>query len=152
MTATPGVIRSNDAVEDVRWNIAGQIYVLKQHSADAMTWHATFPAGSGVPPHIHPNQDEFLYVLEGVFHFTLDGKEGMAVPGDTISLPKGIPHSYENRSDQPAKAFFGVAPTRRAYEMFWALHNLGGDAEPADFVRVAASHEVDFLPRPGGHQ
>jgi quercetin dioxygenase-like cupin family protein len=146
MDASSGLIKSNEAASDVRWNIGGQICVLKHNTADGMAWHATFPAGSAVPPHVHTTQDEYFYVLEGVFHFMLAGKEGVATPGDMVSLPKGIAHSYQNKSDHPVKALFGVTPTGRAYEMFWALHNLGPSAEPADLARTAAAHEVDFLP------
>ena len=31
-----------------------------------------------MPPHIHPNQDEFIYVLEGRFDLVLDGQESRA--------------------------------------------------------------------------
>jgi quercetin dioxygenase-like cupin family protein len=146
METSKGLIRSSDAVDNVIWNIAGQVYTLKHHSAETMIWHAIFPEGAFVPEHVHNDQDEYLYVLEGEFRFTLDGREGKAVPGDLVSLPKGIAHSYANASDQPAKAVFGVAPARGAYEMFWAVHNLGAGAGPADIALAAAAHGVDFLP------
>ena len=71
---TAGVTRMNEGMEGTVWNILGQIYVPKQRSVNSMSWHATFPVGTFVPPHIHPTQDEFLYILDGRFDFTLDGK------------------------------------------------------------------------------
>jgi quercetin dioxygenase-like cupin family protein len=66
------------------WNILGQTYVPKELSEHSMAWHATFPAGTFVPPHIHPTQDEFIYMLEGQLDLVLDGRERRR-PGRAIS-------------------------------------------------------------------
>lgn len=145
---TMGITRANEGIEGIRWNILGQIYVPKQHSEHSMSWHATFPVGTFVPPHIHPTQDEFIYMLQGRMDFVLDGKDAFAEAGDLIRLPKGIPHGIFNKTDSDVKCFFWVAPSRRLFDLFWALHNLGSDANPADVVAVSAKHEVDFLPPP----
>lgn len=145
---TPGVTLAGDGIDGIKWNILGQIYVPKQHSESSLSWHATFPVGTFVPPHIHPTQEEFVYILQGRLDFINDGKEGAAEPGDLIRLPRGIPHGLFNKSQSDVKCFFWVSPARRLYDLFWALHNLGPAANPADVVAVAARHEVDFLPPP----
>lgn len=145
---TAGVTRAGQGIEGIRWNILGQIYVPKQHSANSMSWHATFPVGTFVPPHIHPTQDEFIYMLEGRMDLVLDGKEGFAEPGDLVHMPQGIPHGLFNKTGGEVKCFFWVSPARRLFDLFWALHNLGPDADPNDVVAVSAKHEVDFLPPP----
>jgi quercetin dioxygenase-like cupin family protein len=148
MTMLPGVTKANEGIEGITWNILGQTYVPKQYSDHSMSWHATLPKGTFVPPHIHPTQDEFIYVLDGRFDLLLDGKEAFAGPGDLIRLPMGIPHGIFNKSDATIKCLFWVAPSRRLYDLFWALHNLGPEANPADVVALSAQHEVDFLPPP----
>ena len=60
-----------------------------------------------MPPHIHPTQDEFLYVLEGRLDLILDGKEASATAGDLIRLPMKVMHGIFSKSDQPAKACSG---------------------------------------------
>nr|WP_089270583.1 cupin domain-containing protein [Puniceibacterium sediminis] len=144
----PGVTKSGSGMDNISWNILGQTYVPKQHSESSMSWHATLPKGTFVPPHIHPHQDEFIYVLEGRFDLLLNGVETYAEPGDLIRLPMGIPHGIFNKTDTTIKCLFWVAPSRRLYDLFWALHNLGPKANPADVVAVSAQHEVDFLPPP----
>ena len=89
---TAGVTRANEGIDAITWNILGQTYVPKTLSEDSFSWHATFPPGTFVPPHIHPTQDEFIYMLEGRFDLLLDGQEVSAGPGDLIRLPKGISH------------------------------------------------------------
>ena len=142
----PGVTPSDGSVEGKQWNVVGHTYTPKLLSENAMIWHAAIPDGTFVPPHIHPTQDEFIYVLEGRFDVLLNGVETYAEPGDLIRLPKGIPHGIYNKTDQTIKCLFWVAPTRKLFDLFWALHNLGPDANPADVVAVSAKHEVDFLP------
>jgi quercetin dioxygenase-like cupin family protein len=148
MTMTPGVTKAEDGMEGIRWNVLGQAYVPKQLSEHSFSWHATLPPGAFVPPHIHPTQDEFIYMLSGRFDLLLDGKEAIAEPGDLIRLPQGIPHGLFNKSDADIKCLFWVSPSRRLYDLFWALHNLGPTPDPAEVVAVSAAHEVDFLPPP----
>lgn len=147
MKMTPGITRAGDGIDGISWNILGQTYVPKQVSEDSFAWHATFPPGTFVPPHIHPTQDEFVYMLEGHLELLLDGKEFKAGPGDLVRLPKGIPHGIFNKSDQTVKCFFWVSPTRRLYDLFWGIHSMK-DQNPAEVVALSARHEVDFLPPP----
>ena len=143
----PGVMPAGQGIDNISWNILGQTYVPKHLSDSSFSWHATFPPGTFVPPHIHPAQDEFIYLLEGRFELLLDGKEASAGPGDLIKLPMGIPHGIFNKSDGTVKCLFWVSPARRLYDLFWGIHNLA-DQNPADVVALAAKHEVDFLPPP----
>ena len=56
-TMTPGLTRAQESLDGIAWNILGQTYVPKQLSDQSMSWHATFPKGTFVPPHTHPTQD-----------------------------------------------------------------------------------------------
>jgi quercetin dioxygenase-like cupin family protein len=148
MTMMAGITRADEGIDGIRWNILGQAYVPKQLSEHSFSWHATFPPGTFVPPHIHPTQDEFIYMLSGRFDLMLDGKDAIAEPGDLIRLPLGVPHGIFNKTDTDVRCLFWVSPTRRLYDLFWALHNLGPTPDPAQVVALSAAHEVDFLPSP----
>ncbi len=144
---TPGITPAGTGIEAISWSILGQTYVPKQVSERSMSWHAVLPPTTFVPPHIHPTQDEFVYMLEGRMDVLLDGKELFANAGDLIRLPMGLPHGLYNKSERVVKCLFWVAPTRRLYDLFWAIHNLP-EQTPAEVVALAAKHEVDFLPPP----
>ena len=144
---TAGVTRANEGIDAISWNILGQTYVPKMLSEDSFSWHATFPPGTFVPPHIHPTQDEFIYMLEGRLDLVLDGQESHALPGDMIKLPRNIPHGLFNKSDAPVKCLFWVAPTGRLYDLFWAIHSMK-EQNPAEVVALSARYEIDFLPPP----
>ena len=141
----PGITTANEGFGNIVWNILGQTYTLKQQSDASMAWHAVFPSGTFVPPHVHPNQDEFVYVLSGRYDLWLDGKDFTAKTGDLVRMPKGLPHGIFNKSGETATSLFWVAPTRSLKELFERIHNL---PDPAEVVRIAAEHEVNFLPPP----
>ena len=145
MKLTPGITRAGEGLDGIKWNILGQIYVPKQVCESSFSWHATFPPGTFVPPHIHPTQDEFIYMLEGRFELLLDGREIHAGPGDLIRLPMGIPHGIFNKTPDTVKCFFWVSPTRKLFDLFWGIHSMK-DQNPAEVVALSARHEVDFLP------
>ncbi|MGX1100349.1 cupin domain-containing protein [Amorphus sp. MBR-141] len=140
---SPGVTPVGEGIDDVVWSILGQTYTLKQHSEASLAWHALFPTGTFVPPHVHPTQDEFIYVLTGRYDLWLNGKEFTAGPGDLVRMPMGLPHGIFNRSGEDATSLFWVAPTRDLRGLFERIHNL---TDPAEVVRIAAEHEVNFLP------
>ncbi len=144
-----GITRANEGIQGISWSILGQTYVPKTRTEHSFSWHATFPPGTFVPPHIHPTQDEFIYMLEGRLDLVLDGQESHALPGDLIKLPRNIPHGLFNKSDAPVKCLFWVAPTGRLYDLFWAIHNMK-EQNPDDVVRLAAEHNIHFLPPPPG--
>jgi oxalate decarboxylase/phosphoglucose isomerase-like protein (cupin superfamily) len=55
----------------------------------------------GVPfSHSHTYQKEMFTVISGEVKFTLDGKESIAKPGETIRVPRGATHTCFNPSTQ----------------------------------------------------
>ena len=147
MLLTPGITKAGEGLDNIAWNILGQTYVPKQVSENSFAWHATFPPDTFVPPHIHPTQDEFIYMFEGQLELMLDGRTLLANPGDLVRMPMGLPHAIYNKSGRIVKCMFWVAPTRRLYDLFWAIHNMA-EQTPAEVVALSAKHEVDFLPPP----
>ena len=139
----PGITPAGKSATPTVWNILGHTYYEKSNCASSFSFETFDPPGTFVPPHIHPTQDEFIYMLEGTFDLYLDGKWVKAGPGDLVKMPKGLPHGYYNRTDQPTRAFFWVSPARQLKELFDQLHNL---TDPEEVVRRSAAHEVEFLP------
>ena len=58
--------------------------------------------GGGVPPHIHPHQTEIFDVIEGEMTFTAGRAKKRVPAGESITVPPGTRHAYENRSDATA--------------------------------------------------
>ena len=55
--------------------------------------------GTEPPYHIHDREDECFYVLEGHLSVMVDGVVHECRAGQTIFLPRGIPHTFRVRSE-----------------------------------------------------
>ncbi len=143
---TPGITRAGEGLAGTVWNILGQTYYPKQECEASFAFEALSPPGTFVPPHIHPTQDEFIWVLEGRFDLLLEGQWHTAGVGDLIRLPMGVPHGIFNKSGGTNRCVFWVAPTRRLFDLFTRLHNV---PDPQEVIRISAEHEIEFLPPPG---
>ncbi|GEL22385.1 MAG: cupin domain-containing protein [Pseudonocardia sp.] len=138
-----GITLANEGVQKRIWNILGHTYYMKAASDSSFAFETYDPPGTGVPPHVHPTQDEHIYVLEGVFTLYLDGQWETAGPGDTVRMPRNLPHAYYNRSEAPTRALFWVSPSGKLAQLFDKLHDL---EDPAEVVRLSAECDVNFLP------
>src|SRR5581483_2606713 len=50
--------------------------------------------GDEPPVHVHRNEDEWLYVLEGAVTFHVGGEDHFGQAGAFVSFPRGIPHTF----------------------------------------------------------
>jgi quercetin dioxygenase-like cupin family protein len=68
------------------------------------------PQGTGPPLHVHHNEDETFYILEGqVTMFVGDERIDLAA-GDYCFGPRGIPHAYLVRSER-ARMLVTISPS-----------------------------------------
>ena len=69
------------------------------------------PAGAHVPPpHSHTNNEECVYVLEGVLRYSVDGETRDLKPGDWMSTPRGCVHHFSNPGAETAVALVMLTP------------------------------------------
>jgi len=73
-------------------------------------WEAIVPPGGGPPSHVHSREEESFYILEGEITFQIGEKRVVATAGMFANMPVGVPHSFKNESDRPAKMIISVAP------------------------------------------
>jgi len=143
----PDLIGAASSLDDIEWNILGQTYRPKLRTERCFAWHATLPPDTFVPPHVHPTQDEYVYMLDGAMTLVTGDEDQTAGAGDLIRLPQGTPHGLFNRSGQTLTCLFWVTPTARLYDLFVAIDAMD-EQTPEEVVALAARHEVDFLPPP----
>jgi quercetin dioxygenase-like cupin family protein len=137
-----GITPAGDGQDEVAWNVLGHRYFLKAHGATCFCFETLDPPGTFVPLHVHPQQDEFIYMLEGTFDLQLGDAKVQARPGDLVRMPMGVPHAYYNNTATPTRALFWVTPAGRLKELFDALHDLS-DIDEA--MRLSALHDVQFI-------
>src|SRR5439155_18138950 len=66
--------------------------------------------GTGAPPHIHHNEDEFFYVIDGEVEVTIGDQKVQGKAGSFVFAPRDIPHSYTVTGSQNSRLLLGAAP------------------------------------------
>lgn len=56
----------------------------------------TFAFKGGPPLHIHKYQDEVFFVASGEFLIQIDKEVVSVKTGDTVFIPRGVPHTFAN--------------------------------------------------------
>jgi quercetin dioxygenase-like cupin family protein len=111
----------------------------------------------GPPPHIHRKADEYFYILEGTFDFSLDGRPFSAGPGAFVHLPRGIVHTHSAGAGKPARALVIQSPAgveKFIAEAGSAATDRSRRPAPPDaaalgrIVTIAAQHGIDVPPAP----
>jgi quercetin dioxygenase-like cupin family protein len=71
----------------------------------------TVPVGARVPPaHSHRDNEEIVYVLDGVLRYTVDEETRDLKPGERMYTPRGSVHAFSNPHAAPARALIMLTP------------------------------------------
>ena len=96
--------------------------------------------GEGPPLHLHREQDEFIYTLDGTFRVKL-GDDTMEVPpGSFVFIPRNTPHTWQNVGTGRARFVATLVPASVELEEFFLRY---ADLPPGErgieaFGRLAA--------------
>lgn len=83
----------------------------EQSAGSVALFEFEVPAGARVPAaHSHDGYEETIYGLEGVLTWTVDGVQVDVGPGETVVIPRGAVHRFENTGHLDAKALGIVTP------------------------------------------
>jgi len=143
MSLQAGIQKQGEGIDGVHWNIMGQVYTPKSVTEDCFSWHALLPSETFVPPHIHPTQDEYIFVQSGALDLVLGDSQFHAAAGDLVCMQRGIPHGIFNNTGHDVNCLFWVTPTGKLVNLFRKLHNL---ARPDEVVALSPAYDVNFLP------
>jgi len=142
----PKIVRAN---EGVVLNVIGDMQTVKLTGKDTDGQFTLIEEenepGTGIPPHVHTNEDEVFKVLEGEMELTVGDKTTVLKAGDLAFGPRGVPHSWKIIGDKKAKVILSVFPAG-IEDMFQELGNL--PLGPPDFPKVAeicGRHGITFL-------
>jgi quercetin dioxygenase-like cupin family protein len=146
MNAAVPIIR-NDGEGERLWFYGGGVHTWKASSEETagtlMLFEDHMSQGKATPLHIHANEDEALYVLEGEILVHIDGKNHRVGERGFAFAPRGVPHAFLVTSPE---AHILCLETPGSAEAFYrgASKPIGDDADPSgpvDFALVRGSAE-----------
>ena len=112
------------------------------------------PRGLGSPLHVHHNEDEWFYVVEGELTVWRDGQTIVAGPGDFVWGPRDVPHTFIVSSDA-ARFLLGTQPAvfegfvRALAEPVEALDAPAGPPDMEKVMATASEYGLEILGPPG---
>lgn len=68
------------------------------------------PERHGPEAHVHRDEDDSFFILEGEITFVVEGEQITAPAGTFVLVPPGIEHTFENRTNSPARILNIHAP------------------------------------------
>jgi quercetin dioxygenase-like cupin family protein len=106
-------ISTNTTTATSRWAYPGTLFNIlvsaEQTNNSLFIADFTFLPGSEPPRHVHTMEDEFFFVKEGEITFFCGDDIITAKAGDSVLLPKNIPHHFAITSPF-VKALFVTTP------------------------------------------
>ena len=105
------------------------------------------PRAPGTPPHIHDNEDEFLYVIEGEVSVQIEDEVYRVSEGSMVIKPRGQLHAFWNSSDAPARLLLTVSGEEDFEAFFDGVEAAAADMDsPEPFeIRMAALAEASGI-------
>ena len=83
----------------------------EQSGGSVAVFEFDVPAGTTVPAaHSHDGYEETIYGLEGVLTWTVEGNATEIGPGETLCIPRGAVHQFDNPHATDAKMLAIVTP------------------------------------------
>jgi mannose-6-phosphate isomerase-like protein (cupin superfamily) len=94
------------------WQLGNDLWV-KADGGDTRGAYALLEqtcAGAPPPLHVHEREEEAFYVLEGSLELHVGDSVTEAGPGSFCLVPRGTPHTFRSRGDDPARLLVILSP------------------------------------------
>ena len=139
----------------------GGLTTIKADGADTggrvMVTEQVAPRGSGSPLHVHHNEDEWFYVLDGELTIWVAGTTVVAGAGAFVYGPRDVPHTFVVSSE---RARFLLVTEPAGFEGFVRALAVPAPApeippsptappDMAPVLQAAADHGLEILGPPG---
>ncbi len=84
--------------------------------------------------HFHPAQDEWMYAMAGTFQVEIGEQKVTLHPGDSVLMPRKVPHVWAQTGETPGKLLIAFTPAGRMEDFFRDFGKLGKLPSDASIV------------------
>jgi len=85
------------------FNLDMKVLLTTEDTAGAMSvimaWHKP---GEGPPDHLHFDQEEIFFIVDGRYELTIDGHTSINGSGTLVFVPRNTVHRFKNVGETPA--------------------------------------------------
>lgn len=146
------VVKANESRFDETTLLGGKspnnIKVSSKDTANKLTVFEYIGNEKGGPPlHYHLKQDEIFFVVDGEYLFKVGDETYTLKTGDTIFLPREVPHTFAQLTDT-GKMFFMFQPAGKMEDFFRTVAASAEDGEKYKGRDLFAEHEMKIVGPP----
>ncbi|MEO8406446.1 MAG: cupin domain-containing protein [Chitinophagaceae bacterium] len=148
INAGEGRIYGHIQLKGVNSNIMDVKISAKDTDGDLAIFEQTsLSQGRGTPLHVHFNQDEIFYILEGEYYFQVGEQKYKLKTGDSIFLPIQVPHAWTQVSEK-GKMMVLFQPAGKMEEFFVTLAAAKTPPTPEEMAKLFLDHEMKIVGPP----
>lgn len=103
--------------------------------------------GKGTPLHVHHTQDEMFYVIEGSYKFKVGEDEYNLSKGESIFLPKKVPHAWTQISKK-GKMTVIFQPAGMIENFFVTISSLDHEPSKSEVEKIFSDNEMEVVGPP----
>ena len=120
--------------------------VTPPNLGDLLILEITCLAKGGPARHLHYEQDEWLYILEGEFQFEVGGERLHLQPGDSLLAPRQIPHVWAFVGEARGRILVAFFPAGKMEAFFREVTQ--ANAMPPQDPGIWRAHGMELLGPP----
>jgi len=109
--------------------------------------------GGGPGQHVHSDEDEAIYILEGELNVKLGEEIFRAKSGSFVFLPKNVVHTFWRAEEDPVKILVIISPANFENFFFDAVSDneeISGDQFGERAIELSDGYNVKFVGPPLG--
>ena len=99
----------------------------------------------GPPLHLHLEQEEWFYVMEGEVLFQVGEKRIKLKAGDSLLAPRMVPHAFTAVGPKPGKMLIAFTPAGKMEQFF---HDVAVPNGPAMDAAIFSKYDMRFVGPP----
>jgi quercetin dioxygenase-like cupin family protein len=120
--------------------------VSGQDSSGLLILENTFHHKGGPPRHLHFNQDECFYVVDGQFLIEVGSETFRLNPGDSLFAPRQVPHVWAYVGDTQGRILITFMPAGKMEAFFRVVTR--ANAMPPQDPELWRAHDMELVGPP----
>jgi mannose-6-phosphate isomerase-like protein (cupin superfamily) len=120
--------------------------VMPRDSKDIFILENTFHEKGGPARHLHYEQDEWFYIVEGEFNMEIGQEKFRLTPGDSILGPSKVPHVWAFTGEQRGRILIAFMPAGKMESFFREVTK--ANAMPPQDPELWRAHGMELMGPP----
>lgn len=120
--------------------------ITAQDSGGLLIIENTFHAKGGPARHLHVDQDEWFYAVEGEFLFEVGSERFALKPGDSLLAPRMVPHVWAHTGDARGRIVIAFMPAGKMEAFFREVTK--ANAMPPQDPELWRAHGMELVGPP----